>query len=351
MWNWLGISNEKKTADSSPVEKTEDGEPQQGDAKNESGNIEVDKNPDATRKVKDVATNLGSYLYNFANVAGQTASKWKETVDEKLEQTIIGDFQRENDKFIHEKEARRIGDAVPPWEGFHEESAMKRQILALSADERNFLRDPPNGVEFSFDLSQMMPVALAALNEDDDLKAMRFKLVPKRVKEEKFWKNYFYRVTLIKQSTQLSTMADLELNRSSMTSSSESLNTKGGEKIKDTSTEDQEGTVFPDVDQENAGSPSTNEFVSDAFQTHEEGLSEEEKKQMLGVGDKVDSVTKQDTDETKTLEDWEIEQELQEELESFELVNENTPSADDGKWEQEIEDMLELEENENKSNP
>lgn len=36
---------------------------------------------------------------------------------------------------------------------------------------------------------------------------------------------------------------------------------------------------------------------------------------MLGVGDKVDSVTKQDTDETKTLEDWEIEQELQEELE------------------------------------
>lgn len=46
----------------------------------------------------------------------------------------------------------------------------------------------------------------------------------------------------------------------------------GGEKIKDTSTEDQEGTVFPDVDQENAGSPSTNEFVSDAFQTHEEGM-------------------------------------------------------------------------------
>lgn len=64
MWNWLGISNEKKTADSSPVEKTEDGEPQQGDAKNESGNIEVDKNPDATRKVKDVATNLGS-KYNM----------------------------------------------------------------------------------------------------------------------------------------------------------------------------------------------------------------------------------------------------------------------------------------------
>ena len=29
-----------------------------------------------------------------------------------------------------------------------------------------------------------------------------------RVKEERFWRNYFYRVSLIKQSTQLSSLAD-----------------------------------------------------------------------------------------------------------------------------------------------
>ena len=26
-----------------------------------------------------------------------------------------------------------LGDAVPPWVGYHEESSMKRQILALSS--------------------------------------------------------------------------------------------------------------------------------------------------------------------------------------------------------------------------
>ena len=47
-------------------------------------------------------------------------------------------------------------------------------------DERNFLRDPPSGVDFQFNLEQMMPVALTVLKEDADLQKMRFKLVPKR---------------------------------------------------------------------------------------------------------------------------------------------------------------------------
>ena len=32
---------------------------------------------------------------------------------------------------------------------------------------------------------------------------MRYELVPKVVKEDEFWKNYFYRVNLIKQSFDL----------------------------------------------------------------------------------------------------------------------------------------------------
>lgn len=39
--------------------------------------------------------------------------------------------------------------------------------------------------------------------------AIQFKcLINFRVKEERFWRNYFYRVSLIKQSTQLSSLAD-----------------------------------------------------------------------------------------------------------------------------------------------
>ena len=70
--------------------------------------------------------------------------------------------------------------AVPPWVGYNEEETMKNQILALSTDERNFLRDPPAGVPFHFDSDSMYPVALATLQEDKNLTKMRFQLVPKK---------------------------------------------------------------------------------------------------------------------------------------------------------------------------
>ena len=37
---------------------------------------------------------------------------------------------------------------------------------------------------------------------------MRYELVPKVVKEDEFWKNYFYRVNLIKQSFDLKDLDD-----------------------------------------------------------------------------------------------------------------------------------------------
>lgn len=47
-------------------------------------------------------------------------------------------------------------------------------------DKRNFLRDPPAGVQFYFDFEQMYPVAMAMLEEDELLRKMRFHLVPKQ---------------------------------------------------------------------------------------------------------------------------------------------------------------------------
>ena len=44
----------------------------------------------------------------------------------------------------------------------------------------------------------------------------RYELVPKQVKEDEFWRNYFYRVNLIKQSFDLK---DLETSTSSRPSS------------------------------------------------------------------------------------------------------------------------------------
>lgn len=47
-------------------------------------------------------------------------------------------------------------------------------------DKRNFLRDPPAGVQFHFDVETMYPVALVMLQEDELLNRMRFDLVPKQ---------------------------------------------------------------------------------------------------------------------------------------------------------------------------
>ena len=97
------------------------------------------------------------------------------------------------------------GAASPPWVGVGEsrgkdEAKVKEQILALSADEKNFLRPPPGGAAFQFDYDAMHPVALATLEADPKLQDARFKLVPARIKEEEFWRNYFYRVQLILES-------------------------------------------------------------------------------------------------------------------------------------------------------
>lgn len=42
--------------------------------------------------------------------------------------------------------------------------------------------------------------------EDPQLEKMRFELVPKIITEENFWRNYFYRVSLICQASDLGTL-------------------------------------------------------------------------------------------------------------------------------------------------
>ncbi|KAL5964253.1 Synapse-associated protein 1 [Taenia solium] len=83
---------------------------------------------------------------------------------------------------------------------------VKEQVLRLSLEEQNFLRPPPHGSCFQWNQKlarQYMPIAKALLQEDPNLAALRFRLVPRRVKEDDFWRNYFYRVSLIRQSEDL----------------------------------------------------------------------------------------------------------------------------------------------------
>ncbi|OWJ99663.1 SYAP1 [Cervus elaphus hippelaphus] len=119
------------------------------------------------------AKGLGNYLFNFATAATkkitESVAETAQTIKKSVEEGKIDDI--------------------------------------IDKDKRNFLRDPPAGVQFNFDFDQMYPVALVMLQEDELLSRMRFDLVPKLVKEDVFWRNYFYRVSLIKQSAQLTALA------------------------------------------------------------------------------------------------------------------------------------------------
>ncbi|CAG0899854.1 unnamed protein product [Cyprideis torosa] len=181
---------------------------------------EGERKPSVTEEVSAASTKaiqgaktFGSYLFSSLNKAG---AKLKETVEQSnpgnISIPILSNFHKEQEEFIKSKTnsepPKREG--LPPWVGHADEEVLKEQILALSGDKRNFLRSPPAGANFTYDTTLMQPIAEATLDEDPRLAKLRFELVPKIIKEEEFWRNYFYRVSLIQQSSELSSKARSE---------------------------------------------------------------------------------------------------------------------------------------------
>ncbi|XP_059140644.1 synapse-associated protein 1-like isoform X4 [Physella acuta] len=293
----------------------------------------LDTLEDVSAKALNTAREFGNILFSFGKSAGRTvvdtANKIKHTVEER---TILGDFTREQDKFVEEKreKAKQQEAAVAPWVGYNDEEELKTQILALSQDKRNFVRNPPSGVQFQFDFSSAYPIALATLQEDPNLQKMRFDLVPKQVNEETFWRNYFYRVSLIRQSSQLASSLAQQSDAAPQAKSPGGHN--NDEAMVDTA-------------------PTQDEFVSDAFgeQTIDEEDIRKEMEQQLRVASDLKEVSegawKQELEE-KLLEqrgdDWE--RELQQELQDYELVGGEGDDTDAGNDELEREILQQLEE-------
>uniref|UniRef100_A0A2K6F406 Synapse-associated protein 1 n=1 Tax=Propithecus coquereli TaxID=379532 RepID=A0A2K6F406_PROCO len=253
--------------------------------------------------------------------------------------TIIGDFQKEQKKFVEEQHTKKSEAAVPPWIDSNDEETIQQQILALSADKRNFLRDPPAGVQFNFEFDQMYPVALVMLQEDELLSRMRFSLVPKLVKEEVFWRNYFYRVSLIKQSAQLTALAAQQ--------QAAEREEKGNSRQEDSPLTEAVRPKTPPVviksqlktqedEEEISTSPGVSEFVSDAFDAcnlNQEDLRKEMEQLVLDKKQEKTAVLEEDSA------DWE--KELQQELQEYEVVTESEKR--DENWDKEIEKMLQEE--------
>ncbi|KAK2919693.1 synapse-associated protein 1-like [Channa argus] len=312
-----------------------------------------DEEPKANQENSEQSRGLGEYIFSFASSATkkisdsmvETAQTLKKTVEESkidgiIDKTFLGDFQKEQEKFVQEKKAKKSEAAVPPWVGYNEEETIQQQILALSADKRNFLRDPPAGVQFHFDMEQMYPLASVMLEEDQLLNRMRFDLVPKHVKEEVFWRNYFYRVSLIKQSAQLTALAAQQQQQQQRNGedrgagvSHEDVVLKDNVRPKTPPVSISDMQKPPQEEEEDMStSPGVSEFVSDAFDSTAINQEDFRKEMQQLVLDKKESVPSPDDEPA----DWE--KELQQELQEYEVVTE-TDNKDD-QWDQEIEKML-----------
>ncbi|KAM3877102.1 synapse-associated protein 1-like [Diretmus argenteus] len=353
--SWLGMQDSAYTKMSDDKENVDvEQEERVVQAQNE-----VNKQQPAEQEAADPAENqdnsqqgkgLSDYIFSFASNAtkkisdsvAETAQTIKKSVEEGnidgiIDKTFLGDFQKEQKKFVQENKAKKSDAAVPPWVGYNEEETIQQQILALSADKRNFLRDPPAGVQFHFDMEQMYPLATVMLEEDQLLNRMRFDLVPKHVKETVFWRNYFYRVSLVKQSAQLTALAaqqqqkDDEDREASVSPVDVALTENIRPKTPPVSISDMQKPP-QEEEEEMSTSPGVSEFVSDAFDAmaiNQEDLRKEMEQLVL---DKKENLPSPDEEPA----DWE--KELQQELQEYEVVTESDNKDD--QWDQEIEKML-----------
>jgi len=126
---------------------------------------------------------------------------------EQQKQEVFGDLKKLDIK-RRQKESleRSISEAKPPWTVHSKENKdasleedLKRRILKLTKDQTNFIAKAPDSSVFSFDMKAATPYATKAIELDQDLRKLRFKLVPQKVPENEFWRNYFYRVSLIRE--------------------------------------------------------------------------------------------------------------------------------------------------------
>ncbi|XP_063697022.1 synapse-associated protein of 47 kDa isoform X4 [Culicoides brevitarsis] len=299
---------------------------------------QVDVN-EVTTKVTAGAKSFGSFLFSAATKVGD---KVKESV---VHNPILDKFNKEQDAFIKSQGGGASGGL--PWEGHQAADKIKEEILALSADRRNFVRAPPAGIEYEFNYDQSYPVALAIMNEDKQLEQMRFELVPKIITEENFWRNYFYRVSLIVEAGDLGTLGS-ENEFTKRASSDEDPKDKIEPKVpekdsnKEISSAKQTNANKRDTSANNskkkdkkAKRVSESEFVSDTLQTNEADL-DEVKEGMKKLG--IDSLAKQALETNKNEEQWE--KDLEAELQDYEVVNDGNDKVN---WEKDVEELLEEE--------
>ncbi|KAM7533197.1 hypothetical protein Aperf_G00000122729 [Anoplocephala perfoliata] len=183
-----------------------------------SENANLNDNEDFIGSLKEIISFASESSSKFAKELKSTA---KHISDKIVSSAPFIEFNRAHAEFVAERKRIPKSDASSSLDLLYSsgdnkittdadsqlcQQRIKEEVLRLSADEQNFLRPPPRTSCFQWcpRLAELhMPLATALLKEDENLASMRFCLVPRRLKEDDFWRNYFYRVSLIRQSENL----------------------------------------------------------------------------------------------------------------------------------------------------
>jgi len=127
---------------------------------------ETDKAPE--EEAEDGGNFLSFNLSKLGQAASTAAKSATEVIRDGVSKApLIGEFNREQEEFIKNKEEKK--NAAAPWIGYQNEAELKEKILALSEDKRNFVRAPPTGVNFDFEYATFAASAVALLDEDPKL--------------------------------------------------------------------------------------------------------------------------------------------------------------------------------------
>jgi len=249
---------------------------------------------DFTKKASEVAKSASEKAAEAAKVAADKSKVIAAQVNEKVNQFVeeqkkeFNAVEQETDLSRRKRLKREqiMSSGHPPWhidEKTHAQQIqfmdeLRLNILKLCEDENNFLIKAPTSTSvFDFKLEYALPYAQCALREDPVLPSIRFKMVPKKLTEEQFWKNYFYRVNVIRESLNIykidfskPPIANIPRSRSPSGSRTEQNDAQSNnDKNENTESKQEDHTCTKDENEtkENAKSPSSQTDLNNAGKT------------------------------------------------------------------------------------
>lgn len=209
MFSWL-----KGTTTKNPTSETPSSNSSAPISSN-SNNNETSKSEEKTSNKQESEASSSSQTQPKSlpyNIQTAVVTNWFSSVGNKIK-TLVEEEKNEVKKLLFSEEESAKSTSTPekppivlPWEDIPLEDEnvkkeVKNMILNLSKSKRNFMNAPPEDSNFQFQLDpKNIELAQAILKANQDLALARYCLVPKYIKEEPFWRNYFYRIYLIKQA-------------------------------------------------------------------------------------------------------------------------------------------------------